>query len=538
MVWSKICTAIIILISLGVQAQENRYMVFFKDKAGSPYSISSPGEFLGEKAIARRNKQGISITEQDFPPNQNYIQGLKNLSIDVMFATRWMNGVLVQCTPSDILAIENLSFVQRTELVAPGEKPISSGRRRFTARRTSVNGDEPTDKQLTMIGINDMQSAGLYGEDMVIAVFDAGFEGVNVTDPFQHIFSETRFNANVSYDFVFDQPDVFQHDDHGTAVFSVIAAYLPDAFTGGAYKANYQLYITEDVGSEYRIEEYNWLFAAERADSAGVDIINSSLGYNTFDNSAMNYKKTDLDGETAVVSQAAKFASQRGIIVVASAGNEGNNSWGLITPPADNEFVLAAAAVNNAGLRSPTSSTGPSSDGRIKPDVAALGVGVSIIRPSGAIGTASGTSFSAPLITSLVAGVWQHYPDMKNTEIIEAIRSSASQANNPDILLGYGIPNFKAVVNKIEWRPQENLIEVFPNPVMDTLTIRPQTPTEVSSCRVEIITLQGQTVADRQIDFDWLNRNYQTDCSELASGMYFLRVWLNQKIFSYKFVKL
>ena len=538
MVSSKICTAIVVLISLGVQAQENRYMVFFKDKSGSPYNISSPSEFLGEKAIARRSKQGISITEQDLPANPNYIQGLENLSIDVMFATRWMNGVLVQCTPSDILAIETLSFVQRTELVAPGEKPISSGRRRFTARRASVNGDEPTDKQLTMIGIDDMQSSGLYGEDMVIAIFDAGFEGANITDPFQHIFSETRFNANVSYDFVFDQPDVFQHDDHGTAVFSVIAGYVPDAFTGGAYKADYQLYITEDVGSEYRIEEYNWLFAAERADSAGVDIINSSLGYNTFDDSAMNYQKTDLDGETAIVSQAAKFASQRGIIVVASAGNEGNNSWGLITPPADNEFVLAAAGVNDAGLRSSTSSTGPSSDGRIKPDVAALGVGVSIIKPSGAIGTLSGTSFAAPLITSLVAGVWQHYPEMKNTEIIEAIRSSASQADNPDVLLGYGIPNFKAVINKIEWRPQENLVEVFPNPVIDTLTIRPQTPTEVSSCRVEIITLQGQTIADRQIDFDWLNRNYQTDCSELASGMYFLRVWLNQKIFSYKFVKL
>jgi subtilisin family serine protease len=389
-----------------------------------------------------------------------------------------------------------------------------------------------------MIGISDMHSAEVRGEGMVIAVFDAGFEGVNVIEPFQHIFSEGRLNTDVSYDFVYDAPDVFRHDDHGTAVFSVIAAYSADAFTGGAYKANYQLYVTEDVGSEYRIEEYNWLFAAERADSAGVDIINSSLGYNTFDDSDMNYSKAELDGKTAVVSQAAQLASERGIIVVASAGNEGNNSWGLITPPADNEYVLVAAGVNDGGVRSQTSSTGPSSDGRIKPDVAALGVSVSVVRPSGSIGTMSGTSFSAPLITSLVAGVWQRYSDLKNTEVMDAIRSSASQADNPDIFLGYGIPNFKAVVNKIEWKPQENLVDVFPNPVTDTLTIRPQNPTEVTSCRLEIITLQGQTIADQQIDFDWLNRNFQTDCSELSSGMYFLRIWLNQKIFSYKLIKL
>lgn len=528
----------LLLLSLSVYAQDNRYMVFFKDKEGSIYDVSSPEEFLGERAIARRVKQNIPVTVQDFPVNQSYVQGVKNTGAEVMFATRWMNGLLVQCSAAEISAIESLSYVTSTTMVAPGEKPSSSGRRRYTAKKAGTSNAKPTDNQLTMIGIDEMHSAGYHGEGLVIAVFDAGFEGVNISDPFQHIFIDGRLNTDVSYDFVYDETDVFRHDDHGTGVFSVIAANLPDAFTGGAYGASYQLYVTEDVRSEYRVEEYNWLFAAERADSAGVDIVNSSLGYNLFDDNTMNYAKSELDGETAIVSKAAKWLSEKGVVVVVSAGNEGNNSWGLVTPPADNELVFAIGAVNSTGEKATTSSEGPTADGRIKPDVVAMGVGVSIVKPNGTIGVSSGTSFASPLITSLVAGVWQRYPDLRNTAVMNAIRSSASQANSPDNLLGYGIPNFKAVVNKLEWKAQENLVEIFPNPVIDTLNIRPRSPIEISNCRVEIASLQGQILSNKEIDFNWLDRMYQTDCSELAAGMYLLRVWIGQEIFSYKLVKL
>jgi hypothetical protein len=167
-----------------------------------------------------------------------------------------------------------------------------------------------------------------------------------------------------------------------------------------------------------------------------------------------------------------------------------------------------------------------------------MGVGVSIIKPNGTIGVSNGTSFASPLITSLVAGVWQRYPDLKNTEVMNAIRSTASQAGNPDNLLGYGIPNFKAVVNKLEWKAQENLIEIFPNPIIDTLNIRPRSPVEISTCRVEIASLQGQILSSKEIDFNWRDRIYQTDCSELAAGMYLLRIWIGQEIFSYKLIKL
>ncbi|MBA4054558.1 MAG: hypothetical protein C0490_07595, partial [Marivirga sp.] len=341
-----------------------------------------------------------------------------------------------------------------------------------------------------------------------------------------------------SKDFVYNSDNVFQYDEHGTEVFSVIAAYQENNFTGGSYEANYQLYVTEDVNTEYRIEEYNWLFAAERADSAGVDVINSSLGYYDFDDTSMNYPKSAMDGKTTVITRAAQFAADRGIIVVCSAGNEGGIAWQIITAPADAEDVLAIASVNSTGQRSGSSSIGPAADGRIKPDVAAMGVNTSVIKPDGTTGSASGTSLSSPLVTSLVAGVWQRYPELSNKEIMDAIRSSASQAANPDNFLGYGIPNFKAIVNYLELTPQENVFEVFPNPILtDTFTIKPFDPGQVTSCRVELVSSQGQVLYRADANFSWLNRTYTANLSQFVAGMYYLRIWWGDKRYVYKLVK-
>ena len=261
-----------------------------------------------------------------------------------------------------------------------------------------------------MLGIPQMHADGFRGEGMTIAFLDGGFMGVNTTAAFQELFNEGRYDDVVSHDFVRNTDNVFQYDDHGSQVFSVIAANIADDFTGGAYKANFQLFVTEDASSEYRVEEYNWLFAAERADSAGVDIISSSLGYYDFDIASMNYSTAQMDGKTAVVTQAAQWAADRGIVVVTSAGNEGNiPSWRIITAPADGADVVAVANLTPQGVASSSSSRGPAADGRIKPDLAALGSGVTVVQDNGAIGTASGTSLAAPLITSLIAGVWQNF---------------------------------------------------------------------------------------------------------------------------------
>ncbi|MBT1700098.1 S8 family peptidase [Fulvivirgaceae bacterium PWU4] len=528
----------LILLSFTCLSQANRYMVFFKDKTGTPFSESEPSAFLSQKAIDRRIRQGIDVLPQDLPVNAAYVTGVKNTGASVFFKTRWMNGVLVQCDPSLLPAIQALPFVDHVEFVAPQPRLVSNGRRALTLRKKANAGGIETQTQLQMLGIPDMHSQNFRGEGMTIAIFDGGFSGVDVAAPFHDVIADKRIDLKLSHNFVYNTKDIFQYDDHGTQVFSIIAASIPDVFTGGAPEASYQLYITEDVRTEYRIEEYNWLFAAERADSAGVDIINSSLGYYDFDQASMNYTTAQMDGKTTVVTRAAQWAADRGIVVVCSAGNEGNiPSWRIISAPADAVDVIAVANVNAQGIVSSSSSIGPSSDGRIKPDLAALGTAVRTISPSGTVTTASGTSLSAPLITSLVAGLWQRFPDFTNKELIDVMKKSATRAANPDFQAGYGIPNYKAVVNYIGRTQHDSVLEVFPNPAADTLKIRSLNPEEVSSCVYEVVSAQGQVMMKGTATFTWLAPDYPANVSNLSAGIYFLRVWIGEQRYTFKVVK-
>jgi serine protease AprX len=532
--------SLFILIAASATGQVNRYMVFFTDKTGTSYSTTQPQAFLSEKAITRRIKQGITITEQDLPVNQNYIQGVRQTGAPVYYKSKWFNGVLVQCDANLLAALEALPYVDHVEFVAPLNKlkPGTGGRTKFNLQKKRNTLDPEVSNQLNQLGILDMQAAGYKGEGMTIAILDAGFQGVNTALPFQHLFTEGQINLAVSYDFVYNTSNVFQYDDHGTQVFSVIAAEVPDGFIGGAPEANFQLYVTEDADDEHRIEEYNWAFAAERADSAGADIINSSLGYYDFDIASMNYTKAQMDGETTVVSRAAQWTADRGIIVVCSAGNEGNiASWRIITAPADAKDVLAVGAVDVNGMRISISSIGPSADGRIKPDIATRGQAVKVISSSGNLSSATGTSLSSPLATALVAGVWQRYPDLTNKEVMNIIKASATQAANPDNLLGYGIPNFKAVLNYQERKTQQNIFEIYPNPAKDTILVSPIDPEVVTDGVVELITAQGQILRKDTVQFNWLNRNYLIESSALARGIYYVRVWHNNKFYVFKVVK-
>jgi len=532
MVKNSLLVLLLAVSVLQLHAQ-NRYMVFFTDKSGSTYSISNPSEYLSERAIQRREKYGIAITEQDLPVPDTYVNFVRSSGANVLYRTRWMNGVLVECDESLVPVLQAISGVTAVELVAPGVRPSSNGRRRSGQR---ISAGEVTDPQNSQVGIPQMHAAGYHGEGIYIAVLDAGFEGVSTAAPFAPLFDENRIQ--LTYDFAYGQVDVYQHDRHGTEVLSVIGGYQPGTYTGGAYKATFQLYVTEYVPDEQRVEEYNWLFAAERADSAGVDIINTSLGYNTFNNPTPDYTQADMDGETAVITKAAQWAIERGVVVVASAGNEGNNSWKIITAPADGKDVIAVGSVNSAGDRSGSSSIGPTADGRIKPNVMATGVGTAVIKPAGNTGTASGTSFAAPVITGLVAGILQRYPDKSPSEILTLLQESASQALQPDNFMGYGIPNFVAVVNLADWETQEDLLLVYPNPVVDTLMIKPRSPLEVPEVTVEIASIEGKQLANKAVSFNWLNRTYITDLSELAAGVYVLRIWIEGRVYAYKLVKI
>jgi serine protease AprX len=538
MVWIRLVTLLmLIVLSMHADAQKNRYMVFFKDKEGTPFELDQPLSFLSQKAIERRVQRNVEISEQDLPVNPTYVQAVRSTGAEVYFSTRWMNAILVQCESALLTDIENLSFVERIEMVAPNSSLAPNGRIRSPNRSKGAK-DEVTDTQLKMIGLDKMHEDGFKGEGMTIAILDAGFSGVNTAEPFSHIFESNKINLEVSKDYVYNSSDIFQYDDHGTEVFSVIGGFQSGSFTGGAPGATFQLYVTEEVPTEYRVEEYNWLFAAERADSAGADIIQSSLGYYDFDLPAYDYLKSQMDGHTAVVTRAAQMAADRGMLVVVSAGNEGNIQWRIITAPADAEDVLAVGSVGANLIRSNSSSTGPTADDRIKPDVAAMGVNTSVVMPSGNFGKASGTSLAAPLITSLAAGVWQKYPALTNIELMDAIRFSASQSFHPDTLLGYGIPNYQRIVSYLEKNISDDFFAVYPNPALqDSIMIQPLFPEEVDTCNIEFISAEGKSVYNAEVGFSRNTRSFTRSLVQFATGLYFVRIKWNGRTFVYRFVK-
>jgi len=520
---------------MGASAQTNRYFVFFKDKTGTPFSITQPEAFLSAKSIARRQNQQISITETDLPVNPAYVQQLKDNGIATYFTSRWWNGVLIEVQPTALTTITSLPFVNEVLLVAPGQKLSSGGRSKRNKRRQDTTDQSPANTiQLVQLGIPAMHAEGYRGEGISIAIFDSGFQGVNTTTPFSLLNTDNRIKQ--AFNFVSNNPNVFVADDHGTEVLSVMAAYVAGTYVGGAYMADYYLYLTEDISSEYRIEEFNWTFAAEKADSAGVAIINSSLGYYDFDDVEMNYNKNQLDGRTAYITRAARWAIERGIIVVVSAGNEGNKSWQLVTPPADAEGILAVGSITAGGSRSNFSSVGPTEDDRIKPDVVALGSGTSIYNGSGNDRNGSGTSYASPLVASLVAGVWQTYPDFTAQEMYEVLTQSASQATAPDNFLGYGIPNYEAVLNFLKEPEPFNTWLVFPNPVVGN-QFSIQLDEITNPIQVTVFDSKGARVLESSLQINWQNNPFKYDISNLLSGLYFVRVESGSRQATFRIMK-
>lgn len=525
----RVLILMLLLTSLA-EAQVNRYFVYFKDKNGTPYSISHPNQFLTSKSLARRTQQGISITTEDLPVNPDYVNQVKSTGAKTFFTSRWWNGVLIESDAATVALINSLPIVKETILVAPGSKLMGGRKSRIRERKNNTAEDPVNQFQLQQLGLEKMHADGLRGEGIPVAVFDSGFEGVNLTAPFAHLFSENR--VKYTYNFVSNTTSVYELDDHGTEVLSVMAAFTEGSYVGGAYKADYYLFLTEDVSSEYRIEEFNWTFAAEKADSLGVYVINSSLGYNTFDDISMNYTPADLNGKTAIITQAAQWAIDRGMIVVCSAGNEGSNSWKFVTPPADAPGILAIGSVTGTGLLSSFSSMGPTADSRIKPDLVALGSGTSVVRASGAIGTSSGTSLASPLVASLAVGVWQGFPLLSATEVGDMLKESGTLASNPNNQMGYGIPNYNVMTTAI--REPKSEVLLYPNPVVtDIVTVSTPYPSE----GVQIIVydtrgsrvLESSTFSDGPVELDFRS---------LRPGLYLVFIRLGRETVTKRILKL
>jgi serine protease AprX len=534
MVAFRILLLLGIVLPVEMVAQVNRYVVFFKDKANTPYTVGQPEAFLSARAINRRIQQNVVIDATDLPVTPSYVSQLRATGARTFFSTRWLNGTLIEIGDDSLYLVQSLPFVQAIEYVAPGHK-LSGGRIKKFQQASSSSAVASVQVQFTQVGIDVMHSAGYHGENISIAILDDGFVGVSTTAPFQELFQNGQVKS--TFDFVGNTGNVYQYDGHGTEVFSILAATVPGTFTGGVYAADFHLFVTEDVSTEFRIEEYNWLFGAERADSTGVDLISTSLGYSLFDDPSMDYSPGDLNGKIAVISQAASFALSKGIVVVCSAGNEGGSPWMYITPPADVAGILSCGAVDELGQRVVFSSIGPTVDKRIKPDVMALGSGDVVILPEGIVGSSGGTSFSCPLVAGLAAGILQAHPGLKVSEVYNAITKSADQAFAPDNFRGYGIPHFSAVQNYIHAIAQDDDVILYPNPLSTgLLNVALKDPTD-QPLTVTIYDWAGRVLSSTTFPITWANNPFQINVDNMAPGLYLLKISCSGLTKTMKWVK-
>ncbi len=532
---NKYIWLLLLFLHVSAFAGEHRFMVFLSDKESSGYSIENPEAFLSARAIERRHKQGIPVTMDDLPIDENYVAQITSLGASVFFRSRWMNAVLVQTDSSLTDDISSLSFVDSIKYIAKGPRlsyeqiPFEIPESFKTPKAIAAT----TELQLAMLRADSMHNDGYQGEGMYIAILDAGFPGVNEYKPFAHIHQENRLIAYK--DFVTNSGNPFLYSSsanaHGTSVLSTIAMDYGDEVKGMAPKAGFILCVTEDVASEYRIEEYNWLLGAEFADSVGADIINASLGYSTFNDTTMNYTQEQLDGETAVVTWAAKMAASKGMIVVVSGGNSGNKSWKYVTPPGDADGILVVGSVNAQGERASFSSVGPTSDGRIKPDIMALGSPATVFDGAGypdQVTYGSGTSFSSPLIAGFAAVIWQANPEWSSQEVINAIKYSGNYALNPNVEMGYGIPDYRLAVAKNTLSVSdifENKVTVYPNPFHEgKINIDLKGIRNERFIDLVITDLKGSSLINQRIEITSTSDKHEVDFPAVCNGIYLLKV--------------
>ena len=426
-----------------------KYRISLKDKAATDYSLQKPEMYLSKKSIERRKRQGLEIDSTDLPVCKKYVDAIRKKGVHVLVTGKWDNFVTVSCNDSMLIAeIAGLPFVRSTERVWRGVAKRASERDSLInkpLRTDSLYG--PAITQIKMSHADRLHEAGFKGQGMTIAVIDAGFHNVDKIGAMKNI------NILGTRDFVNPEADIYAESSHGMSVLSCMAMNQPNVMIGTAPEASYWLLRSEDEYSENLVEQDYWAAAIEFADSVGVDLVNTSLGYYSFDDPTKNYRYRDLNGHYALMSREAAKAADKGIVVVCSAGNSGSGSWKKITPPGDAENVITVGAVNKYGVLAPFSSVGNTADGRVKPDVVAVGLGSDVMGTDGNLRHANGTSFSSPIMCGMVACLWQACPELTAKEIIELVRRSGDRAVFPDNIYGYGIPDlWKAYQSTVNTR--------------------------------------------------------------------------------------
>lgn len=513
-------------------SQEDAW-IYFKDKPDAEFYLANPLEMLSQKALERREKQGISLDDKDVPVASQYVDTiLSTEGITVMAKSKWLNALHIRGSIEAITSLKNLSFLSSVDFA---DKTLNiNGRVSITKmQHDAAENLEPeivfdygnSANQVQMLNGHLLHQQNFTGKGMSIAVLDAGFPNVDVTDPFKRLRENNQIKGG--YNLVNRSDNFYTGGTHGTMVLSTMGGYVDGRLVGTAPDASYYLFVTEDTVSENPVEESYWVEAAEMADSLGVDVINTSLGYFIYDNVRYNHTYEQMNGQTAFISRGANVAASRGILCVVSAGNSAATANPYISAPADALGVLTVGSVDANRNYSSFSSIGPSFDGRVKPDVMARGSQATIATVDGDIGANSGTSFSGPITSGLVVCLWQALPEKTNVELIDLIRQSADRYNAPTPQYGYGIPDFNEAL-KSGWSNavEETKFTVYPNPADDNLYFL--FPDKVTNATVFIFNSIGQKVIDQSVSVT----DTFLDISGLATGVYSYRIeasGINQK---------
>ncbi len=534
---------LLVLVALATQtgwAQEDA-LVFFSAKADVAASLANPISILTQDALDRKAMHGVAIDERDVPVDENNIAMLKaEPGITVFSKSKWMNAAYVRGGQSNIENLVGNGYVEAVEFMNKSLNlaPITpfSGENKFDQENSFVStvynyGDATN--QTEMISMDYIHEQDFTGEGMVVAFMDSGFPNVFTNPAFSHVVNDGRFLG--TYDFALRQTNVDGTGTHGANTLSDAAAIVDNEFVGTAPDASYYLFRTEYAPSENPVEEAWWVEALERADSLGVDVVNTSLGYQDYDDSSYSHTYSDLDGQTTIGARGANHAFDKGMLLVTSGGNDGNG-FGTVATPADAPGVLSIGAVDSSGNYASFSSRGPTVDGRIKPDVMAQGASAAVVDTDGNVTTSSGTSFSGPIMAGAVTSLWQSRPNTPNGELMQIVRESAHLYNNPTDEMGYGIPNFESAyltlqALSIEDKILANNFAVYPNPVRDRLNI--SFPEQVSSATLTLYNILGSKVLEQQISAT----NNSLEVSDLKSGVYLASISSEGKTNSFKIIK-
>jgi serine protease AprX len=513
------------------------YRVYLKDKGEKADNSYTAEELLSTRAMNRRQKARILVPDfRDIPVYPAYLNQISEAGFKLHCTSKWLNTALFKTqSPADINILLDLPFISDVKIVkTPGHKSNYNDKLDFQIEADDL---PPFDRPVSMVNGYPLHKSGYDGKNILIAVLDGGFINADKISSLNNL--RNRNGIKATYDFVENNEFVYSFSPHGTAVLSVLAGNLTGLIEGTAPAADYLLLKTEVAESEFPFEEDLWVAGAEFADSAGADIISSSLGYYNFDDPSLNYKYSDLDGNSAFVTRAADIAASKGILVINSAGNERNKVWKRIIFPSDGDSVLAVGAVDGNNIISVFSSVGPSADGRIKPDNTTMGVNVPVQTSETVTGRSNGTSFSCPVLSGMAACLMQAVPKALNTDIIEAIHCSADKYNSPDSLYGYGIPDMAKALKRL----QDLYVKVpdtesiaGPNPTTCNIELTFRRPPE--NFTIEIITMTGKIISGKNY------REYPgrtliiTELQNKEQGIYFLRVITGSGVSVHKIIKL